>query len=144
VAKSVTVGPLFVVCWDGTVTVDDQQSALAGLRSAARARPGPLVMVVVLGESLHPPAAEVRKQGLEMIRSALALASALEVVVAGRGVLGTLQRSTARGVALVIPELRGRVHVHESLRAAVQHAATVVDFAMAEVVQPFARAGLSL
>jgi hypothetical protein len=46
VAKSVTVGPLFVVCWDGTVTVDDQQSALAGLRSAARARPGPLVMVV--------------------------------------------------------------------------------------------------
>lgn len=139
-----TVGPLYVVCWDVTVTVDDQQEALAGLRRAAQANPGPLVMVVVLGESLHPPAADVRKQGLAMIRGALTLASALEVVVTGRGVLGTLQRSTARGVSLMIPELRGRVHVHDSLREAVKHAATRVEFAMADVVQPFARAGFSL
>lgn len=136
------MGPLVVAAWDVTITVEDQQQVLAELRRVAHESKAPLVMIVVLGESLHPPEAEVRKQGLDMIRRALEVAQALMVVVRGRGILGTLQRSTARGVALMVPELRGRVHVHDSLREAVEHAGTLLMMDVSSLPPRLARAGL--
>lgn len=101
-------------------------------------------MIVVLGASLRPPDAEVRKQGIGAIRTALGIAKVLEVAVTGEGVLGTLQRSTARGVALLVPELRGRVHVHDSLGSALHHAASLVSFSMVEVNAALVSAGFTL
>lgn len=136
--------PLVVAEWDVTVKVEDQSQALAELRRAALASADPLVMIVVLGESLHPPEEDVRKRGIEMIKGALAIARALMVVVRGRGVLGTLQRSTARGVALMVPELRGRVHVHASLQEAVRHAGALLTADLSGLSPELARAGLPI
>ncbi len=144
VALSLAYHQLYVVGWDVTVTVEDQDRALAELRQMARGLDSPPVMVVVLGAALHPPSIEVRKKGLEMIRSALKLALALEVAATGRGVLGTLQRSTARGVALMMLELRGRVHGHDSLGKAVGHAGTLTPIDEGGVVSALARAGFAV
>lgn len=138
------MGQLYVVSWDVTVTVVDQTRALVELRDMAKSLTAKPVMVVVLGEALTPPEADVRQKGLDMIRGALAIAQALEVVVNGRGVLGTLQRSTARGVSLLVPALRGRVHVQESLRAAVQHAAKLTAIDVPEALANLGAAGFSL
>jgi hypothetical protein len=126
VRRSVTVGRLLVVQWDGVLTLADQQAALDELQKVARDTNASPVMVVLLGEELQPPAADVRKQGTEILRTALAVAKELEVVVGGQGLFGSLQRTTARGIALLMPELRGRVHVHDSLASALARAATVV------------------
>lgn len=125
-ARHATVGQLFVVRWEGQLTLDDQASAVRALGEARARMAGDAVMVAILGAELEPPSAEARKGGIEVLRKALTLAKALEIVVGGHGLLGTLQRSTARTAVLLAPELRGRVHVHERLEDALAHAATLV------------------
>lgn len=143
-ARALAVGRLYVVTWDVRVTLEDQQQALAGLRAATQAAGAPFVMVLILGASLHPPEAEVRRKGTKVLREALEVARALEVVVAGEGVLGSLQRSTARGLSVLLPELRGRLFVQDSLRAAVHHAGTFVPVDEAAVIPALTRAGFPI
>lgn len=143
VGGSVAVGRLLVVRWDGVLTLADQQAALAALRKLAVASSSSPVMLVVLGEGLQPPAAEVRRQGTEILRDALAVARELEVVVGGQGVFGSLQRTTARGIALLMPELRGRVHVHDTLASALARAATLVPVDSDLVARQLAANGLA-
>lgn len=133
-ARYTTVGQVFVVRWEGQLTLGDQEAAVRALREARARMPGDAVMVAILGADLEPPSAEARKGGLDVLRKALGLAVALEIVVGGRGLLGTLQRSTARTAVLLAPDLRGRVHVHERLEDALTHAATLVPLDRAALV----------
>jgi len=137
---SALIGNAFVVRWQRAPTVNEVNTLLREVMSAASTQKTLVCMAIVPG-SVNPPEDEARRQMMTNTEKMLTVAEAMHFVIEGSGFKHVMLRSVVTGLILVSGR-RGRIVVHNTFDDAARSAGPTLSIPVATLVASARARGL--